>query len=82
MTFSDADISLIALQGIEEKSFDDVVGGLETTLPDVFALHAVLPPPPTDAEVVIPEFVATLSPEARMVGASGVRLEPKSTRRA
>jgi len=63
VTFSDADISLIALQGTEEKSFDDVVGGLETALPDVFALHAVLPPPPTDAEVVIPEFVATLSPE-------------------
>ncbi|MFU1478157.1 OmpA family protein [Roseovarius sp. C7] len=63
VTFSDADISLIALQGTEEKTFDDVVGGLETALPDVFALHAVLPPPPSDAEEVIPEFVATLSPE-------------------
>ncbi|QYX57064.1 OmpA family protein [Roseovarius sp. SCSIO 43702] len=63
ITFSDADISLVAPEGADQALFDDVVGTLETELPEVFALHAVLPPPPTDAEPVVPEFVATLSPE-------------------
>ena len=63
VTFSDADISLDALQGTPQNVFDAVVGKLETALPDVFALHAVLPPPPDNSARDIPEFVATLSPE-------------------
>ena len=63
VTFKDADISLIALQGTPEDQFDDVVGELENALPDVFALHAVLPAPAGEAGAAIPEFVATLSPE-------------------
>lgn len=63
VTFSDADISLVAAQGTEQEVYDNVIGRLETSLPDVFALTAVLPPPPSDAEPVIPEFTATLSPE-------------------
>lgn len=63
VTFSDADISLVAVQGTPQDRFDDVVGGLQTSLPDVFALTAVLPPPPDDSEPEIPEFTATLSPE-------------------
>ncbi|WP_306112704.1 MULTISPECIES: OmpA family protein [unclassified Roseovarius] len=63
VTFSDADISLVAEQGTPENRFDDVVGALETSLPEVFALHAVLPPPPNEAPEITPEFVATLSPE-------------------
>ncbi|SEL27644.1 OmpA-OmpF porin, OOP family [Roseovarius nanhaiticus] len=63
ITFADADIALIAPQGTEEAKFDDVVGGLNSDLPDVFALKAVLPPPETEGAPVIPEFVATLSPE-------------------
>ncbi|WP_299847064.1 OmpA family protein [uncultured Roseovarius sp.] len=63
VTFSDADITLVAAQGIAENRFDDVIGALETSLPDVFALHAVLPPPPDEAVQITPEFVATLSPE-------------------
>ncbi|QIE45792.1 OmpA family protein [Pseudohalocynthiibacter aestuariivivens] len=63
VTFADADISLIAAQGTPENTFDDVVGELDAALPDVFALHAVLPPPPDDSAPVTPEFVATLSPE-------------------
>lgn len=63
ITFSDADITLVAEQGISENRFDDIVGALETSLPEVFALHAVLPPPPNEAPEIIPEFVATLSPE-------------------
>jgi len=63
VTFSDADISLLAIQGTDQSKFDDIVGGLQSDLPEVFALHAVLPPPASDAEPVVPEFVATLSPE-------------------
>jgi OOP family OmpA-OmpF porin len=63
VTFSDADISLLAPQGTGEGAFDDVVGRLETALPEVFALTAVLPPAENDEEQGGPEFVATLSPE-------------------
>jgi len=62
VTFSDADISLVAAKGTPQAAFDDVVGQLETSLPEVFALHAVLPKP-EDTSQVTPEFVATLSPE-------------------
>lgn len=63
VTIADADISLLAAQGTNEGLFDDVVGALQGELPDVFALHAVLPPPEDDSAPVIPEFIATLSPE-------------------
>ncbi|MEO3417040.1 OmpA family protein [Roseovarius sp. CAU 1744] len=63
VTFSDADITLVAEPGIPEKRFDDVVGALENALPAVFALHAVLPAPPNEKPQITPEFVATLSPE-------------------
>lgn len=63
VTFSDADIALVAAPGTSESQFDDVIGGLENSLPEVFALHATLPPPPDAAKPVNPEFVVTLSPE-------------------
>ena len=66
VTFADADIALIAPQGTPESKFDDIVGGLNSDLPDVFALHAVLPPPDVEGAPVIPEFVATLSPEGQV----------------
>ncbi|KMW56262.1 Outer membrane lipoprotein omp16 precursor [Candidatus Rhodobacter oscarellae] len=69
LTFSDADVSLVALESTDSALFDRVVGELENALPDVFSLSATKPEP-----VVIvgtgeapdsgpPEFVATLSPE-------------------
>lgn len=63
LTFSDADISLIAAQDTPQGKFDEVIGRLETTLPEVFALKAVLPKPEVDEPAIVPEFVATLSPE-------------------
>ena len=63
VTFSDADISLRVPQGTPQDRFDDVVGTLEDALPEVFALHAVLPPPPDADAPESPEFTATLSPE-------------------
>lgn len=62
LTFADADITLIAHEGTEQALFDRIVGELETGLPEVFALHSVLPVP-QDASQGPPEFVVTLSPE-------------------
>ncbi|MCG6557592.1 OmpA family protein [Ruegeria sp. 1NDH52C] len=63
VTIADADITLVVAQGTDPALFDRVVGELETGLPDVFALHAVLPEPETKQTVGPPEFTATLSPE-------------------
>ncbi len=65
VTFADADISLIATEGTDQALFDRVVGELETALPEVFALHSVLPVP-QDTDQGPPEFVATLSPEGQV----------------
>ncbi|MCX8953869.1 OmpA family protein, partial [Ruegeria sp. NA] len=61
VTMSDADITLIAAEGTDPAVFDRVVGELETELPAVFALHAVLPEPETTNANV--ESPATRSPE-------------------
>ena len=63
VTFSDADISLVADETVEQRRFDDIVGGLESALPEVFALHAVLPRSPDKLSHEAPEFTITLSPE-------------------
>ena len=63
VTFSDADISLVAAEGTDHAAFDHVVGELESALPRVFALHAVLPEPAEKTESGPSEFTATLSPE-------------------
>ncbi len=66
VTMSDADISLIAEQGTPEGRFDDVVGELDSALPDVFALHAVLPEPEVAGPQGPVEFTATVSPEGQV----------------
>lgn len=68
ITYSDADISLIAGEGVAQADFDRVLGELESNLPAVFSLHAVLTPKPdtTAAVTATPEFTATLSPEGRV----------------
>ena len=63
LTFADADIKLVALEGTDQGLFDRVVGELEASLPEVFALHSELPVPATEDGQGPPEFVATLSPE-------------------
>jgi OOP family OmpA-OmpF porin len=67
VTFSDADIALWAPQDTEQSRFDDVVGRLEADLPEVFALKATLPEPPETDAPVVPEFIATLSPEGQVL---------------
>lgn len=71
VTFSDADLTLVAPETTSQKLFDRVSGELEAALPEVFSLHAVLPEPVSingtgDAESGPPEFVATLSPEGQV----------------
>ncbi|MEW9919740.1 OmpA family protein [Marimonas sp. MJW-29] len=65
VTFADADITLVAEPGSDQDTFDRVVGELETSLPEVFALRAKLPKLP-DPNQGPPEFVATLSPEGQV----------------
>lgn len=68
VTFSDADITLVAPEGTPPEVFDRVTGELEADLPKLFSLHAVLPEPAKrdrqspEAEAA-PEFLLTLSPE-------------------
>ncbi len=67
VTFSDADITLVSVDTTEQQDFDRIVHDLEQALPDVFSVHAILPPKPVVegavGEVDLPEFVATKSPE-------------------
>jgi OOP family OmpA-OmpF porin len=66
LTFSDADITLVAPDTVSQADFDKIMHGLETALPDVFSLHAVLTPRPLvegGKPADIPKFLVTLSPE-------------------
>ena len=63
LTFSDADISLIAGPKVDQAVFDRVVGDLNARLPEVFSLSAVMPDK-TEAATAIAgpaEFTAVLS---------------------
>jgi len=67
VTFSDADVTLIAADTTPQGKFDQIVGELKASLPDAFSLHAVLPEPVvidgTGESAGPPEFIATKSPE-------------------
>ena len=72
VTFSDADVTLTARPGTRQGAFDRVAGRLETTLPDVFSLTAVLPEPPetgedAEAEDTAPVFTASREESGRAV---------------
>jgi len=68
LTFSDADITLVAPDTTPQAIFDRIAAELEAELPELFSLHAVLPEPVKidgtgEGEDGPPEFVATRSPE-------------------
>lgn len=63
VTVSDTDVTLIAPVGTGQATFDNIVGRLENSLPDVFALRAELPQLPAETSDELPQFTATLSPE-------------------
>ncbi len=64
ITFSDADVTLLAGAEVPQATFDRVVGELDAALPDVFSLDARLPEKTAStAPEGPPELTATLSPE-------------------
>ncbi|MBU2867728.1 OmpA family protein [Pacificibacter marinus] len=67
ITFSDADVSLIAPEGTSTSMLDRVAGDLEATFPDTFSLHASVPPSANnEASDEQPEFVVLRSPEGQV----------------
>jgi len=77
LTFSDADITLVALDSLKQSAFDAIVQPLESALPDVFSVHAILPPKPvldaSGAKPPAPEFIVTKSPEGQIQMAGRLR---------
>jgi len=66
ITFSDADIALIAGPQVSRSDFDRVVGELESNLPEVFSLQATQPEATEGAPEGEAEFVATVDGEGRV----------------
>ena len=61
VTFSDADVTLLAGDGVTQASFDREIGELNANLPDVFSLEAKMPERATPTTAAGPvEFTATL----------------------
>lgn len=65
VTFSDADVSLIAAEGTDQAVFDRAVGELKAALPAAFSLAASLPRAASVAAGPA-EFTATLSPDGKV----------------
>ncbi len=68
ISFSDVDVSLIAGKSVSQADFDRVIGELQSALPDVFSLQAVLPEReerPRGLEGPA-EFTAALSEDGRV----------------
>ncbi len=63
VTVSNTDVTIVALEGTDQRVFDDTIGSLENSLPAAFAVAAELPASPEDGADGPPQFVATLSPE-------------------
>ncbi|MGB3148655.1 MAG: OmpA family protein [Paracoccaceae bacterium] len=76
VTFSDADIALNGGPDISQTAFDNIVGNLESNLPEVFSLKATKTETTsqTDAEKG-PEFAATLTPDGRITISGRLRDE-------
>jgi OOP family OmpA-OmpF porin len=66
VTIADTDVTLLAPLGTDPHLFDDVVGSLENTLPDGFAVTAELPVAPEATPEGPPRFTATRSPEGQV----------------
>lgn len=65
VTFSDADVTLIATNRVAQRDFERVVGVLQNALPDVFSLTSRLEPP-EEATADLPEFSAALSSDGAL----------------
>jgi OOP family OmpA-OmpF porin len=71
LTFSDADVTLLAGADVPQADFDRVVGELEAELPDVFSLKATLEKKPEGGVTGPAEFTATLAAETHKVDMRG-----------
>ena len=56
VTIADTDVALVALEGTDQDLFDTVVGRLENSLPDVYALASDLPKAPDAGAEGPPRF--------------------------
>ena len=63
VTVSDTDVTLIVPVGTGQATFNNIIGRLENSLPEAFALTAELPELPDETNDDAPSFTATLSPE-------------------
>lgn len=66
ITFSDADISLIAADSVSQGDFDRVIGELEGALPDAFSLTSVLTEKPEITNEGPPQFSAVLKEDGKL----------------
>ena len=66
ITFSDADVTLLAGAGVEQAVFDRVTGDLQATLPQVFSLQSTLPPRDQPVPQGPAEFTAVLADSGRV----------------
>ena len=67
VTFSDADVTLLAADTVPQATYDRVIGDLGARLPEVFSLKATLAEKPKATKDKGPaEFTATLSPEGKV----------------
>lgn len=64
LTFSDADVTLLAGETVTQETFDLVLGDLRAALPPVFSLDAQLPK--KEVAQGPAEFTAKLSPEGKV----------------
>lgn len=65
ITFSDADVTLLAGSDVPQATFDKVVGDLETGLPDVFSLTSTLEKKESATQGPA-EFTATLGEDGKL----------------
>jgi OOP family OmpA-OmpF porin len=67
VTFSDADVSLQAGEGVDQAGFDRAVGELRAALPDLFSLTATMPAASRSTAAAGPaEFTAALADDGRV----------------
>jgi OOP family OmpA-OmpF porin len=66
ITFSDADVSLLASVDTPQANFDRVVGDLQAQLPPVFSLDSTLPPKPSATAAGPAEFTAALDESGKV----------------
>ncbi len=71
LTFSDADITLLAGSAVPQDDFDRVVGDLENGLPDVFSLKSTMEKKESGSAQGPAEFTAVLAPETHRIELRG-----------